>query len=131
MTVAKAYRLLKAILNTAADAELIHPFRPKDAGEVSWLRAGSSTAIPASVTGGSAGGVRWRGGGATIGGVIDVVTVFGINRVVSRETQRETSADQQAKEILATKPEPHTWDLHEHLVIARNLLGSRIPATPS
>jgi hypothetical protein len=62
------------------------------------------------------------GVGFVVGGVIDVLAIFAITRVVNRQTQRGISADQQAKEILAMKPEPHTWELYEQLMLARDLL---------
>jgi hypothetical protein len=65
------------------------------------------------------------GVGFVVGGVIDVLAIFGIERVVSHATQRGTSADQEAKEILETNPEPHTWELYYQLMCARDLLNEK------
>ncbi len=50
------------------------------------------------------------------------MAISGLTSVLSRQTERGTSANQQAKAILAQKHEPHTWDLYEQYMHARDLL---------
>jgi hypothetical protein len=62
------------------------------------------------------------GVGFVVGGVVDVMAIFGLTSVLSRQAERGTRANQQAQAILAQEHEPHTSDLYKQYLQARELL---------
>jgi hypothetical protein len=64
------------------------------------------------------------GVGFVVGGVVDVMAIFGLTSILSGQTKRATRANHRAKAILAQKHEPHTSDLYAQYLDARDLLDN-------